>query len=257
MTRDDLVKFHDGWFKPNHATLLVVGDVTLAELVPQLERALGSWKPGDIPAKEIPAVPPRERDEIYLVDRPGSEQSVVLGGQLVPPRANPDEIAFQAFNDAFGGAFTSRVNMNIREDKHWSYGAGSATVDARGQRPWVLFAPVQTDKTKETVQELTDAKDRQTRTFAGRWETGGAVRGALEEIATYGLPSDYYGTFVARMRALTTEQVARTAAQFVTPGKLVWVVIGDRAKVEAGLRALGLGDVHLVTAEGKPIAANP
>jgi zinc protease len=271
MTRGDLVKFHETWFRPNHATLVAVGDITMAELVPQLERVLERWKPGDIPAKNIAQVPGRARDALYLIDRPGSEQSVVLAGQLVPPKANPDEIAFQAFNDAFGGAFTSRVNMNIREEKHWSYGAGSGAVDARGQRAWFIYAPVQTDKTKETVQELmrevrgaatdrpltpqelADAKDRQTRTFAGRWETANAVDGALEEIITFGLPEDYYSTYPARMRALTPEQVARTISKFVTPGKQVWVVIGDRAKVEAGLRELKLGDVQLLDADGKPV----
>src|SRR5581483_11792833 len=136
------------------------------------------------------------------------EQSVILVGQLIAPKANPDELAFQTFNDVFGGAFTSRVNMNLREEKHWSYGAGSFAQDARGQRMWLIYAPVQTDKTKEalqevlkevravagdrplTAEEITEAKDRETRTLAGRWETGVAVGNALQEIVEYGLPDD-------------------------------------------------------------------
>jgi predicted Zn-dependent peptidase len=117
---------------------------------------------------------------------------VIIAGQLIAPKKNPDEFAFSTFNDAFGGAFGSRVNMNLREDKHWSYGAGSFAVDARGQRLWFVYAPVQTDKTKEsftevvkelrsviderpiTAAELQEAKDRQTRTLAGRWRAAGA-----------------------------------------------------------------------------------
>src|SRR5512146_582181 len=138
------------------------------------------------------------RSEVYILDRPGAEQSIIFAGSLVAPTNNPEELAFQTFNDAFGGSFSSRINMNLREDKHWSYGVFSFAQDARGQRPWIIYAPVQTDKTKESLAELvkelhdvassrplTDsevqgAKDRETLTLAGRWETGSAVSGALQ-----------------------------------------------------------------------------
>jgi zinc protease len=271
MTRADLAAFHDTWVKPNHATLLAVGDITLAELVPALEKAFASWKPGETPKKVLAAVPPRAKDELYLIDRPGSEQSVLIVGEAVAPSANPDEHAFQVFNDAFGGAFVSRVNMNLREDKHWSYGAGSFAVDSRGPRLYVVYAPVQTDKTKEslvelrkeiagalarplTKEELKDAKDRLTLTMAGRWETASAVGGALAEIVTLGLPEDFYATYSSKVRAVTPAQTADAAKKFVSPGHQVWVVIGDRAKIEKGIQELGIAEIHHVDADGKPLA---
>jgi zinc protease len=270
MTRNELVAFHRTWFKPNHTTLIVVGDINMAALTSRLERVFKAWKAGDVPAKNIRTVAAQARDQLFIVDRPGAEQSVIIAGQLVPPKKNPDEFAFSTFNDAFGGAFVSRVNMNLREDKHWSYGAGSFAVDARGQRLWFLFAPVQTDKTSESVTEmlkeirsvtgdrpltateLQDAKDRQTRTLAGRWESSGAVMGALQEIVTFDLPQDYYTTFAQRVRSVTAADVSTAVSKLVTPGHLVWVVVGDRAKIEAGLKALKIADIKELDGDGRP-----
>jgi zinc protease len=271
-TRADLATFHSTWFKPNHATLVTVGDVTLAELTPRLERAFAAWKPGDAPAKNITTVPGPASPQLYLLDRPGAEQSVILVGALVPPKANPDEYAYMTFNDVFGGSFSSRVNMNLREDKHWAYGAGSFAFDARGQRPWIIYAPVQTDKTKESVQEvlkelrevtttrplsadeLDAAKDRMTRSLAGRWETGSAVSGAIEETVTFGLPDDYYASFAHRVRAVTPEAVAAAVGKAVSAQRIVIVVVGDRAAVEPGLKDLGLGAPRRLDGDGQPIA---
>src|SRR6185437_12447748 len=154
MTRDDLAAFARSWFKPNHATLVVVGDVTMAELAPKLERVFKDWKPGDVPAENIATVPGPTKTKVYILDRPGAEQSIIIGGSLIAPTANPNELAFETLNDAFGGSFSSRINMNLREDKHWSYGSFAFAQDARGQRPWFIYAPVQTDKTKESLGEL-------------------------------------------------------------------------------------------------------
>lgn len=133
ITRDDLVRFHQTWFKPNHATLVVVGDITMDELLPKLERLLAEWNPGDVPQKNIQDVPQKDRSVVYLIDRPGSEQSIIFAGHVAPPEANPRELAIKAMNTVLGGAFTSRINMNLREDKHWSYGARSMLMSARGR----------------------------------------------------------------------------------------------------------------------------
>ncbi|HWE42494.1 MAG TPA: pitrilysin family protein [Gemmatimonadaceae bacterium] len=275
MTRDDLVAFHRTWFKPNHGTVVAVGDITMPELTAKLERAFASWKPGDIPAKKVNDVASRARKTVYLLDRPGADQSYVLAGELIAPKANADEIPFEVFNDAFGGAFVSRINMNLREDKHWSYGSFSFPVDARGQRMWMVMAPVQTDKTKEslaevvkelkgavtdrplTTAEINDAKDRQIKTLAGRWETSAAVASALGEIVTYGLPDDYYTTYSDRVRNASDAAVNAAAKKFVNSDQMVWVVIGDRAKVEAGIRELGLGEIVLLDADGRPKTPTP
>jgi zinc protease len=275
MTRQDLVAFHRTWFKPNHGTIVAVGDITMAELKPKLERAFASWRPGEVPAKRVGTVASRPRRTVYLLDRPGAEQSYILAGQLIAPKMNEDEIPFQLFNDAFGGAFVSRINMNLRENKHWSYGSFSFPIDARGQRMWMVMAPVQTDKTKESLQEVVkelrsvvgdrpltsseirDAKDRQIKTLAGRWETGRSVASALGEIVTYGLPDDYYTTYGERVRSAADPQVNAAAKKFVPPDRFVWVVIGDRAKVEAGIKELNLGDIVLLDADGRPKNPTP
>jgi zinc protease len=275
MTRQDLAAFHRTWFKPNHATIVAVGDITMAELKAKLERAFASWRPGGVPAKRVGNVASRPRRTVYLLDRPGAEQSYILAGQLIAPKMNEDEIPFQLFNDAFGGAFVSRINMNLRENKHWSYGSFSFPIDARGQRMWMVMAPVQTDKTKESLQEVVkelrsvvgdrpltaseirDAKDRQIKTLAGRWETGRSVASALGEIVTYGLPDNYYTTYGERVRGATDTQVNAAAKKFVPPDRFVWVVIGDRAKIEAGIKELNLGDIVLLDADGRPKNATP
>jgi zinc protease len=275
ITRNDLVQFHETWFKPNHGTIVAVGDISMPELTAKLERAFASWKPGSVPAKNVTTVASRDSKRVYLLDRPGADQSYVLAGQLVAPKANPDEIPFQLFNDAFGGAFVSRINMNLREDKHWSYGAFSFPVDARGQRLWMVMAPVQTDKTKEslsevvkelqsvvadkplTTAEINDAKDRSIKTLAGRWETSASVASALGEIETYGLPKDYYATYSDAVRNASDAQVNAAAKKFVTPSQILWVVIGDRAKIEPGIRALNLGEIVQLDADGRPKGLTP
>jgi zinc protease len=269
-TREDLTRFHSTWFKPNNSTLVAVGDITLADLTPRLERVFAAWKAGDVPQKNIGAVQPPSGTQLYVLDRPGAEQSIILVGTVITPKANPDEFAYMTFNEAFGGAFTSRVNMNLREDKHWSYGAGSFAFDARGQRPWLMYAPVQTDKTKESVQELLkeirtvvgerpvsseeleQARDRMTRTLAGRWETGSSVARAIEEIVTYDLPDDYYRTYAAKVRDVTADAVKSTSGRLISPDRLVIVVVGDREKIAPGMGELGLGEPRILDGDGRP-----
>jgi predicted Zn-dependent peptidase len=245
-----------------------VGDISMPELQVKLEAAFGKWTRGGIPAKNIAAVNRTVTPTIYLLDRPGAEQSVIMAGQLIPSKSHSDDLPFDLFNDTFGGSFVSRLNMNLREAKHWSYGASSFNVDARGERPWMLIAPVQTDKTGESVQEairelrtvlndkpisaneLAAAKDRNIKTLAGRWETGSSVVAALGEIAVFGLPEDHYATYSSRVAAATEAQVNAAGRTYLQPDKLVWVVVGDRAKIESGIRALGFGTIVLLDADG-------
>jgi zinc protease len=270
MTREDLAKFHETWFKPNNATLLVVGDTSLAELKPKLERLLASWKPGDVPKRSVPQVAQPEKDVVYLIDRPGSGQSVIFGAQLAPPQNDPDAIALQLVNAIFGGNFGSRINMNLREDKHWSYGVRTVLPAARGQRPYISVSAVQTDKTKESMVELVkeykgivggkpiteeELKDEQTdATLAlpGRFETAQQLAGGYGTILQYGLPEDYYNTFTQKAMALTPEGANEIAKKYILPDHLIWVVVGDMSKVESGVRELNLGEVHKIDADGKP-----
>ena len=271
MTREDLAKFHETWYKPNNATLLIVGDTTLEEITPKLEKLFASWKPGDVPVIEIPKVPEPAKDVVYLIDRPGSGQSLIVAAQLAPPFNNPDQISLDLVNDIFGGNFSSRINMNLREDKHWSYGVRSILVPARGERPFVSFSPVQTDKTKESMAELvaeyrgivghkpiTDAelKDEQsnaTLALPGSFETVQQLSGAYGNILQYSLPENYYNTFTEKVLAVTPADANETARKYIQPQHLVWLVVGDMSKVEAGIGELNIAEVHKIDTDGNPV----
>jgi zinc protease len=271
MTRADLAKYHATWFKPNNATLLVVGDTTLEEVKPLLEKAFASWKQGEVPKKVIATVAPPSKTLVYLVDRPGALQSVIVGAQLAPPRNSPEAVPLEVVNDVFGGTFSSRINMNLREDKHWSYGVSSSLPSAIGQRPFMSVSPVQTDKTedalKELVREYRDiaggrpiaadellaAQNNKTLRLPGSFETAGQLTSAYSTILQYGLPEDYYDTFTEKALALTPEQANTLAASSFAPDHLVWVVVGDMSKVEQGIRGLNLGEVRKIDTDGNPV----
>jgi len=268
MTRDDLVKFHDTWYKPNNATLLIVGDATLAAINPKLEKLFASWKPGDVPPLDIPNVSAPAKDVVYLMDRPGSGQSVIFAAQLAPPSNSPDRIPLAMVNDIFGGNFSSRINMDLREDKHWSYGVRSLLLPARGERPFVSVSPVQTDKTKESMLqllaqykdivsnrpigevELRDEQANATLALPGSFETVEQLSGAYGNILQYKLPEDYYDTFTEKVLAVTLAEVNETAKKYILPGHLVWLVVGDLSKVETGIRELDIGEVHKIEPDG-------
>ncbi|MFQ5720471.1 MAG: M16 family metallopeptidase, partial [Acidobacteriota bacterium] len=154
LTRQDLVDTHDTWFKPGNATVVVVGDTTREEIVPMLEGVLGKWTRGRVPLINLPARPLPEHTTVYLIDKPGAAQSVLFAGTLTPPKNNPDDVPFQVLNAILGGQFTSRLNMNLREDKGYSYGAFSAYLPARGQGLFGGFSMVRTDVTKESIVEM-------------------------------------------------------------------------------------------------------
>jgi zinc protease len=272
VSREAVVRFHQTWVKPDSATLLAAGDVTLAELTPKLEKAFAGWRPG-APARIALSAPSRlGKPALYLVDQPGALQSVIVAGGLAPKRNADDEIAIQAFNEVLGGSFVSRLNMNLREDKHWSYGASSGVTGGRGPRIFRAQAPVQTDKTKESVlelrrelaevlgdrrvtpAELAAAQDDIALGLAGRWETSASVIGGLSEMTLYGLPDDYYTTYPERIRALNQEAAMQGGALILPDQNLVWVVVGDRAKVEPGLKELGLGPIQVIDADGRPVS---
>jgi zinc protease len=273
MTREDLVKFHDVWFRPNDATLIVVGDTTLAEVKPKLEKLFAGWKPADVPKKNIGKVDAPSTSVVYLMDKPGALQSVIVAGLVTAPPSTPDEIAINAMNDALGGTFGSRLNMNLREDKHWSYGAQSLLWAARAQRPFIAFAPVQTDKTKEslvemnkefrgilgdhpvTEEELTRIEANETLRLPGSRETSDEVEQSVMDLVQFGWPDDYYETLAGKIKALKTADLNTAAKEVVHPDHMVWVVVGDRAKIEAGVREVGLGKIRFLNPDGTPLAA--
>ncbi len=271
LTTKELVKFHQDWFKPNNATLIVVGDVKLSEITPRLEKLFANWKQGSVQKKNIRTVEQQPKASVYLIDKPGAPQSVILAGHIAPPKADPDDIAMNMMNTILGGSFTSRINMNLREDKHWSYGAGSVIVGAKGQRMFIAYTAIQGDKTKESVaeikKELTDILGARPATqeeldkvlqneilgLPGSWETIGAVGGSISEIVMYGLPDNYYETYPDKIRNLKLTDISKAAKKLLRPEQVVWVVVGDRAKVEPTLKELGFGEVKLIDTDGKPV----
>jgi zinc protease len=267
LTREDLIKFHSTWYRPNNGAVIVIGDTTLAEIVPKLEKAFAGWKSGDLPRKKLPVVEHQPKPAVYLVDRPGSLQSHIAVGHIGPPKNNPREYAIEVLTEIFSATFSSRVNMNLREDKHWTYGARGVFVPAVGQRPFLVNAPVQTDKTKDTMAELmkefrsitgerpaTEAElaaahDRITLKLGGQYETAQAAGFAIASLLRFGFPDNYYDTYAANIRKISTSDVNDAAKSILRPGALVWVVVGDRAKIEPGIKELGLGDVTVVEVE--------
>ena len=271
LTREDLVKFHSAWFRPNDSTLVIVGDTTMAEIKPKLEKLFAEWKPGTVPTKKIGTVELPSKSAVYLMDKPGAGQSVIFAASIAPPTSNPQEVALVALNDELGGTFGSRLNMNLREDKHWSYGVRSQLVKARAQRPFVVIAPVQTDKTKESLveinnelhiifkdkpvsgEELAKTQANETLKLPGSRETLDALGTSINDQVQYNLPDDYYQTYAAKVRALTTADIAGAAKTIVHPDNFIWIVVGDRAKIEAGVRELKLGEVHVLSPDGKVV----
>jgi zinc protease len=271
ITREDLVRFHRSYFHPDNAALVVVGATTMAEIRPKLDALFASWPRGEAPKKNIAAVAPPEKPRVYLVDKKDAEQSIILAAVVGPSTNNPNEAAIETMNTALGGAFTSRLNMNLREDKHWSYGAGSFLPDARGPRPFIAYAPVQTDKTKEsiaevkkelmeiqgsrplTADELDMAQSGLTLSLPGLWETAAGVGGEIGAILRFGRPWDYPVKHADEIRAVTAEKAAAAAKEVVRPDRLTWLIVGDRAKIEAGIRESGIGEVVHLDGDGNPV----
>lgn len=273
MTRDDLVKFHTDWIRPDNATIFMVGDITLAEATTSLEKAFGNWQAPatPVPTKNIAAASLPEKSRVIIMDKPGSPQSLVLAGHLFPSTGDDNYMSQQMASDILGGEFTSRVNMNLREDKGWAYGAYTFTTDARGQRMWLVYAPVQTDKTKEslaelgkefsgylgdrpaTAEELARLVSSKTNSLPGEFETAGAVLGSMLSNDRFGRGNGHVPSLKGKYAALNVDGIKAAAQNTIQPSKLVWLIVGDRAQIEEGVRSLNLGDLEVWDADGNRI----
>ena len=270
LTRADLVAWHAAWFHPNNATIVVAGDTTLAAVVPDLERAFSGWARGQAPAKQIRPVAAAAGKRVYLIDKPGAPQSVIVAAHVSETGGQPEDLAIDTVMRNFGGLATSRLNRNLRLDKHWSYGTNGVLFDARGQRPFVVIAPVQTDKTKESIlevqKELRDIAGRrpirgeefesimrtQTLSLPGRFATLAALEGAAVQLLNYKYADDYFTTYARRVRTLGEPDLGAAARKFIRPDDVVWIIVGDLAQVESGVRELNLGEVVRIDGDGRP-----
>jgi len=268
---EDPRRFYETYYRPNNAALVVVGDVQAETLLPKLERAFANWKAGEVPAVKFSAPPARERATIYIVDKPGAAQSVINIGQLGVERASPDYFPLLVMNTILGGGFVSRINLNLREDKGYSYGARSSFDFRRSPGPFTASAGVQTAFTKESVveflkelrgirgeipvtdRELETAKQALIRGFPRSFETPDQIASRLSDNVLYNLPDSYFNNYITSVRAVSKADVNRVANRYLDPSKLAILVVGDRQVIEPGLRSLeGVGEsVTLLDAEGR------
>jgi predicted Zn-dependent peptidase len=253
---------------------MVVGDTTMAQIKPLLEAQFANWKApaGAHPDAAIPAVALPGKPRVFLIDQPGAVQANIVAAQVLPSSKDPGAVDLEFANSVIGGDFTSRLNMNLREDKHWSYGARSSVGNALGQRLWLASAPVQIDKTIESIQEMRKeigdfasgkrpVSDEEVarlqaisiRTLSGSYETARAVLGTIGSINRYGRPDDFVTWRKGRIEQETPAGVQQVATANLHPDALTWIVVGDRSKIEDGIRKLGLGEVTVIDPDGKVV----
>ena len=264
-TTDDLRGFYTATFRPDNSALLIVGDVVLDKVLPLVESNFGAWKTAG-PAKArttLPTPPEQTKREIYLVDKPGAAQSQIRIGAIGVSRSTPDYFPLQVMNTILGGAFSSRLNLNLREKRGYTYGANSQFDMRLSAGPFVAGAGVQTDKTAESlkeffvelngilqpvpVEELSRAKNYVALRFPGTFETTGDISRRLEDEIVYHLPDDYYSKYVQNIEQVTSADVQRVAKKYVQPDRLAVVVVGDQKVIEPGIRALNLGTINVMT----------
>jgi predicted Zn-dependent peptidase len=267
LTLDDLRAFHRGYYRPETAMLLVVGDVTPTAVLPLLEKAFGTWKAAGtaLPVADVPAAPQLAARKIYIVDKPGAAQSQIRIGWVGVPRSTPDYPTLQVLNTILGGSFTSRLNTNLRETHGYSYGASSGFDERLSAGPFFATAGVQTDKTAEALkeffveltgilkpipgEELDKAKNYVALGFPGEFESTGDLARKLEEQVVYGLPDEYFPSYIRSVVQTTGGAVEKAAATYIQPDKFAVVVVGDRKVIEPGIRALNLGPIEVLTVE--------
>jgi predicted Zn-dependent peptidase len=264
LTVADLQTFYRAHFRPDNSTLLVVGDVTPAAVLPALEKAFGSWKSEGMAAlvAEVPNAPQLKSRQVYIVDKPGAAQTQIRIGWVGVPRSTPDYAALQVLNTILGGSFTSRLNQNLRERNGYAYGASSFFDMRLSAGPFLTAANVQTDKTGDAVKEffnelnailtpvpadeLTKAKNYVALGFPSEFETTGDLARKLEELVAYRLPDETFASFVAAVSRVTAADLQRLAARYIQPDKMAVVVVGDRQVIEGPIRQLNLGPVHII-----------
>lgn len=259
LTRDDLVAFHRAWIRPDKAKIFVVSDLPLAEVQAALEARFADWKgEGAAGVKAFGVAPVSSSPRIVLIDRPDSPQSLIVGAQMTNLKTGEELLPAISANEILGGDFLSRINMDLREGRHWSYGTESSFSQMEHAVPFTMSAPVQADKTGEslaamlqdmreflttkgvTAEELNRTVLGDTRELPGRFETASSVLLAMQTNDLRRRPDDYYSHLAQKYRALTAPQIDAAARATLDPSRLVWVVVGDASKVKPQLDSLGI-----------------
>jgi zinc protease len=267
ISHDDLLHFWQQNYSPNDAALIVSGNVKLASLKPLLEKAFGEWKAGKASASAV-GTAESTNARLILVDRPGAPQSTLVCFSVGVARSTPDYAALEVMNTELGGLFSSRINMNLREQHGYTYGAGSFFSYHRAAGMFGSYAGVRTDVTAPATSELFKelrrmrdtpmnademslAKDSNTRSLPGRFERGTDAAASFAELFTYDLPLDYYSKLPETFNAVTADQAQAVAQKYIVPEKMIVLAVGDRGKIEEEMKKLNLGKVEIRDTEGK------
>ena len=267
MSRDDLIDYKNRFIAPSNGTLILVGDTTLDEILPILEAQFGSWPENRmLKGAQLDYTINKEPDSrrVFLIDKPGAVQSLIVAGQLMPGMRTSDEIDIDLMNRVIGGSFTSRLNMNLREDKSWSYGVRTRLSQYKGPRPMLVSAPVQTDKTVDSIQEIireydeylssNPAKNEELEAIVndlslgliGDFETFGSLMSGLSGIVSFDREDDFLDNLPAKYRSMTIDDINTAAERYIDPSIWTWVIVGDLSKIEQGIRELDLGEIEIL-----------
>jgi zinc protease len=270
MTREDLLKFYKTYYRPGNATLIVVGDVTLDGITKKLEASFGTWADAPVPPYTVPAPEPVLSRRVYLIDKPAAPQSEVRIGYPALARSTPDYFPVYVMNRMLGGQFTSRINMNLREKHGYTYGARSSFNFLKGVGPFVASGGIVSEKTDSalvqflyeidlmrqkgmTDEELAFVKKGLIGNFALNFETPAQLASMMQNIILYGLPDDYYSTYLQNIEKVTPVEVLRVARQYLDSSKMDVVVVGDLATIRPGIEAAKIGDIVVCNTDGDPL----
>ena len=274
ITRDDLASFHSTYWKPGGSALVFAGDVTLEQAMDLARAAFGGWAGGAPPATAIPEPRPVGPGKVYLVDRQDAAQTVIAEILPGPKRKVDDYYAFRLADAVWGGAFQSRLNLNLREEKHYSYGVFSFPLVFTAAGGWMASGGVQTDKTAEAVaefakelralagarpiadEELAAARANRVRGYAQRFESVGRVAERVAALWSFGLPMTELQRESDETGKATLAAVNAAAQKYAVPERSTLLLVGDRARIEEGVRKLDLGEIVPLGVEGEPVASN-
>ncbi len=265
----DLEEYYRANFRPNNATLIIVGDVSPSQIEQKINGLFGGWQRGNITPAAYGEPPKSAATTIYLIDKPGAAQSSFRIGTVGVPRSTRDYFALTVMNTILGGSFTSRLNQNLRETRGYTYGAGSRFDMRRAAGPFTASAEIVAAKTDSALlefmkelnlirepvatAEVARAKQYLQLQLPGDFETTQQIASALVPVALYGLPLDYYGNYVQNIGSVTQADVQRVAQEYINPGSLAIVIVGDRKTIEQGLKATNVGPITIRDMTGQLI----
>ncbi len=271
ITRSDITRFYQTYFRPNNATLIVVGDVNADDMERRARTLFSGWTRRNVPETRYPQSAAATKPTVVIVDKPGAPQSSIRIGAIGVARSTPDYFALQVMNTILGGSFTSRLNQNLRERRGYTYGARSAFGMRRREGPFTASAEVTGTKTDSSLvefmnelrairdsispQELERAKRYLQLQLPGNFETTQSIAFQLVPLVVYGLPLEYYSSYVQNIEAVTGDDLQRVARRYVDPARMSFVIVGDRATIEQGVRALNLGPISIRDVSGAPISS--